>query len=305
MLWETVDPEVALRERFGFGGFSAAAEWVVTVLGTTWGIRAHGCSRIAISDQNAIGWVSSDRGRLILKWSRAGERFARLDASTRLLRDLARQGVPVAAPIATVHRRDRTVLDGPAGELSVAVHPELDGTWLDVSDPEAVHAAGACLARVHGALAHAEGEPPEGLRPRIQRWLDVGDRGFAPEASRRLSELLAATPELDDDVQLVHNDYRAANLLTRGSEIVGVLDFDEVLLDHRVSDLAKAGVYLATRFTDWRPTPSAVRRTLRAGYESVRPLQPVEARWWEVLVLWHGVMAVPGRDDPHGWATGS
>jgi aminoglycoside phosphotransferase (APT) family kinase protein len=100
----------------------------------------------------------------------------------------------------------------------------------------------------------------------------------------------------------VHNDFRAANILTRSSRIVAVLDFDEVAWTHPVADLAKAGVYLGTRFRDWRPTPSAARAELRAGYESVRPLDPVERRWFDVLVLWYGICAVPGPTDPAGWA---
>jgi aminoglycoside phosphotransferase (APT) family kinase protein len=100
----------------------------------------------------------------------------------------------------------------------------------------------------------------------------------------------------------VHNDFRAANILTRRSRVVAVLDFDEVAWTHPVADLAKAGVYLGTRFRDWRPTPAAARAELRAGYESVRPLEPVERRWFDVLVLWYGICAVPGPVDPAGWA---
>ena len=84
--------------------------------------------------------------------------------------------------------------------------------------------------------------------------------------------------------------------------VVGVLDFDDVAWDHPVSDLAKAGVYLSTRFTDWRPTPDAVRRHLRQGYESVRPLSSLESRWLEALTLWQGILAIPHSQDPDAWA---
>ena len=53
-------------------------------------------------------------------------------------------------------------------------------------------------------------------------------------------DLLARASDLDDQTQLVHNDFRAANILTRNSRTTGVLDFDDVAIDHRVSDLAKA-----------------------------------------------------------------
>jgi homoserine kinase type II len=309
MLWESVEPEAALRERFGFDGFAGVTEWACNVLEETWGIIARGCSRMVISDQNAIVWLESGRGDVVVKWSRARERFAKLDASTRLLRTLAERGIPVAAPVATVGGLDRVVLEGPSGALSLTVQPELTGDWLDVEDREAVHSAGAVLAKLHlalGAVRHDESArpvPAPDLNGRIDMWLASHDRGLAPEASRRLKGLLSSAPEPDDEPQLVHNDFRAANVLTRDSKVVGVLDFDEVLVDHRVSDLAKAGVYLSTLFTEWRPTPVAVRQTFRSGYESVRPLSATEGRWLEILTLWQGIQAIPGGHDPAEWAS--
>ncbi|WP_328296020.1 phosphotransferase [Kineococcus sp. NBC_00420] len=302
MLWESCDPEPALRERFGFDGLDAVAEWVTAALAGTWDVTVRECPRLAISDQNVIAWAASDRGDLVVKWSRDTARFARLDTSTSMLRTLDRRGVPVAAPLATRDGRERVVLAGPLGDLSVTVLPELHGDWLDVGDLAAVHSAGAWLAKLHAAFPPAPGGSTSPLRPRLETWLETSDRGLVPTASARLSALLTRVPPLEDAPQFVHNDFRAANLLTRDSEVVGVLDFDEVAVDHRVGDLAKACVYLGTRFTDWRPTPPAVRTALREGYESVRPLSPGEAHWLEVFVLWQALMAVPGPEDPGGWA---
>ncbi|WP_306892531.1 phosphotransferase [Agromyces albus] len=308
MLWEQVEPKEALRERFGFDEFAAVSDWVSKVLDEVWAISVVACGRMVISDHNAIVWVESSHGPFVVKWSRSQERFANLEASARLLRVLDRQGVPVAAPIAALDGRDRVMLDGPLGPLSIAVLPELSGDWLDPEDVASVWAAGACLAELHEAL---RSNPVDqmlttagvaGLTERIVEWIAHQDRGLAPVASHRLKELVANLPELDDEPQLVHNDFRAANILTRGSNIIGVLDFDEMQWDHRVSDLAKASIYLGTRFTDWRPTPAAVRQTLRAGYESVRPLGPVEAGWLDALILWQAIQAIPGTDDPAGWA---
>jgi len=309
MLWEAAEPESALWDRFGFEGFDAVTGWVAMTLDETWGITVGGCSRLVISDHNAIVWVEGDHGDLVVKWSRARERFASLTASTRLLRTLAGRGVPVATPIVTVDGLDRVTLDGPTGALSVTVLPELTGDWLDVEDHVAVQSAGACLAEVHRGLQASRHDvsrmltPIRGVKDRIEDWLAGEDRGYAPQASRRLTDLLSGLPELDDEPQLVHNDFRAANILTRDSRVVGVLDFDEVMVEHRVNDLAKACVYLGTRFTQWQPTPVAVRDTLRAGYESVRPLSPAEARCFDILVLWQGLQAIPGRNDPAGWAS--
>lgn len=312
MLWETVDPDETLLARFGFDGFPAALHWAGGVLAREWNIatpdRAGASSRLVISGPNAILWMESGNGPLVLKWSNAEDHFERLDASTKLMTRLDRQGVPVAAPLPSPDGRVRVVCAGPLGPLSVTVSREVAGDWLDVTDDAAVRAAGACLAELHVVLReHADDRPePVGRADtpggRIQRWLARSDHGRAPAASARLAAMVADLPDFDDGRQLVHNDFRAANILTRDSAIVGVLDFDEVARDHRVSDLARASVYLSTLFTDWGPTPGTVREQFHRGYQSVRPLGTVERGLLDALVLWHGIMAVPDDDDPGGWA---
>lgn len=266
MLWEQVEPEPALRERFGFEGFEAVGAWVPGVLAEVWGIEVAGTGRMVISGPNAIVWVDTDRGPLVVKWSRVPELFGQLEASGRLLRVLDERGVPVAAPLQSKDGHERVLIDGPIGELSVAVLPEIAGDWLDIADEDAVHAAGVCLAELHNALRGYEDEQLPTVNPRSATDLP---------------------PIEGDEPQLVHNDFRAANILTQGPKVVAVLDFDEIARGHRVEDLAYASVYLATRFTGWGPTPAPVRRTLRAGYESVRPLSPAEDERYDALVRWH------------------
>jgi len=48
--------------------------------------------------------------------------------------------------------------------------------------------------------------------------------------------------------------------------------------------------------------PVAVHAQFRAGYESVRRLGPVEAAWWDIVVLWQTLTFVPAGSDPTGWA---
>ena len=312
MLWETVDPDGALLTRFGFDGLPAALDWARAVLADVWNIAVTDSEadpgRLVISSHNAILWVGSSRGPLVLKWSNAEDCFERLRSSAALVKGLEGHGVPVAAPLASSDGRVRVICDSPVGPLSVMVLPELTGNWLDVTDDAAVRAAGACLAELHRVLCEHVDDRPESARSaetpgdRIERWLAHGDQGRAPAASARLAAMAADLPALDDGRQLVHNDFRAANILTRDFAIVGVLDFDELAWDHRVSDLARASVYLSTLFTDWGPTPGTVREQFHRGYQSVRPLDTVERGWLDALVLWHGIMAVPGDADPGGWA---
>jgi Ser/Thr protein kinase RdoA (MazF antagonist) len=192
----------------------------------------------------------------------------------------------------------------------MTVQPQIDGDLLDTTDVTAVRRAGACLATLHSALAiHRDSrlievEPGRSLdlRQRIGRWLELADPGMAPTASARLRDQIASLPQVDSEPQLIHNDYRASNVLTVGSEILAVIDFDRVAWDYCINDLANAFVLLSTRFTDWQPTPVSVRDTFLEGYQSVRPLTRLEHQWLQALVLWYGINAIPAGDDPAGWA---
>lgn len=310
MLWEPTEPGQALRDRFGHDGFDDAAAWLTKVLLRSWAIDVRACDRIVISDRNALAWVRTDRGALVAKWSRAEDQFDRLAAVADLLPVLHDRGVPVALPLASIDARPRVVVDSGSSPMSMTVQSEVDGQLLDVVDEAAVRRAGACLATLHRSLAGHEDDRLTGPAPgrpldlgrRIGTWLEQADPGRAPAASARLREQIASLPPIDREPQLIHTDYRASNVITAGSEVVAVIDFDGVAWDHCVSDLAFAFVYLGTHFTDWRPTPPKVREALLEGYQSVRPLSGLELRWLDALVLSLAIGAIPAGDDPAGWA---
>lgn len=308
MLWESAEPQSALKNRFGLGSFDEAAGWITRVLADAWAIEVHTCERVIISDHNAIAWISTDHGALVAKWSRDKDQFVKFAGTADLLDALHKEGLPVAPPLAATDGGHRVVIES----SSVTVQPHIDGELLDITADTAVRRAGASLARLHGALAtqrdsrltklgrHTGGTLD--LRRRIENWLQHEDTGRAPAASERLRERIASLPPIDSDPQLIHNDFRSSNVLTSGTEIVAVLDFDEVALDYCVSDLANASVYLGTRFRNWQPTPASVREALLLGYETVRPLTRLERQWLHALTLWQGITAIPPGDDPAGWA---
>ena len=105
------------------------------------------------------------------------------------------------------------------------------------------------------------------------------------EAGRMLATLhdaMAAYPHHIDGgpsarhEQLVHNDFRSANLLHDGTSITAILDFEEVTYRSRVSDLAKATVLLGTRFHNWGPTSQLVREAFVEAYCDQAPLTNAE-----------------------------
>ncbi|MGH3848370.1 MAG: phosphotransferase [Pseudonocardiaceae bacterium] len=240
MLWESVDPAVALTERFGFADPASAAGWMGDALGDTWAIAMRHCDRLVISARNLLAWITTDDRRLIAKLSVRPALFQRLAETTTLTMWLQASGIPVAAPIPARDGRLRVELDN----VSLGVSPVIDGDLLDVADLAQVTEAGRMLATLHEALASYPG-------------LIGGRRPTGPE-------------------QLVHNDFRSANILHNGRSITAVLDFEEVTYSTRVADLAKAMILLGTRYHDWGPTSELVRETFVAGYRGQAPLTSVE-----------------------------
>lgn len=247
MLWESADPSDELTRRFGFPDGASAAEWVADVLERHWELDVERCDRLVISARNVMAWVQAGGRPLIVKWSSLPHRFAQLRDAARVVAWLDTQAVPVAAPVAATDGRLlvelgngargqlRSRLPLPGSRFLVGVLPVLDGDLLAVDDPGQVDDAGRMLATIHHALATYPGQ----VRRR--------DKGT--------------------QTQLVHNDFRSANILHDGTRISAVLDFEEITYDTRVADIAKSAVLLATRYRDWGPTDEGVRTAYLRAYD--------------------------------------
>lgn len=264
MLWEPVDANERLVERFGFHDPASAVEWVVDSLQQHWRMDVTRCDRLVISAWNVMAWVTVDGRRLIAKWSALPHRFAHLVHAARVARWLGSRGIPAAAPIAATDGRllvevGSAGMDGLRSRLPlrrnrflVGVFPVLEGDLLDVDDSAQVDDAGRMLAAVHEQLA-AYPERVGRRRPRAHQ-------------------------------QLVHNDFRSANVLHDGARISAVLDLEEITYATRVADIAKSSVLLGTRYRDWGPTSEEVRAAYVAAYNdgARAPLTSAETQELEV-----------------------
>jgi homoserine kinase type II len=305
MLWEAHDPHQALSGRFGFGDSRAAGRWVAAMLDEHWGVAVDFCERIVISDGNALAWVGTPTGRLLAKWSVVPERFPRLAEVARLTRWLDKRGLPVSAPVPTRDGRLHTEVDG----VSMGLQRVIDGALLDIDDPGQVRAAGAVLARLQDALAAypqadhtpALAGPAEPLTQRVTGWLDTHAAHLPAAARDALRRLVADAPPDTLPRQLVHFDFRSANILCASVEITAVIDFEETRHEHRLVEVGRAAILLGTRYHHWRPTPAQVRTQFLAGYQAVHPLTPAETAWLDILLLWQALAMVPPGDDPTGW----
>lgn len=305
MLWESHDPRDALDRRFGFADGASVGRWIGTVLDRYWGVHVHACERVVISARNALAWVRTSNGRMLAKWSVARDHYPNLLETSRLVHWLGGQGLPVSAPVPALDGSVQREVDG----VSMGLQHEIEGELLDTGRPQQVRATGAVLARLQDALAAypavdrlaALAEPPRSLTSRITDWLDSETEHLPAGAVDALRRLVTKTPAEEPPVQLVHFDIRSANIICAGSEVAAVIDFESTTIDHWVLELARSAVMLGTQFRNWGPISADVRAEFLTGYRSVRDLTPIEAAWWDVLLLWQGLANVPPGDDPAGW----
>ena len=305
MLWEAQDPHDALDGRFGFSDGESAGRWVASMLDERWGVRIGSCERIVMSGGNALAWAGTPAGRLLAKWSVVPERFPRLAQTARLTSWLHGRGLPVSAPVPARDGRLQVEVDG----VSMGLQREIMGDLLDTDDLRQVRAAGAVLARLQvalGAYPDAHRAPAlavacEPLAARVADWLDSRADHLPVAARDALRELVADAPPDRLAPQLVHFDFRSANVLCAGGDVAAVIDFEEARHDHPLVELARAAVLLGTRYHDWGPVPAEVRSEFLAGYRSIRPLTSAEADWLDILLLWQSLAMVPRGDDPTGW----
>jgi homoserine kinase type II len=316
MLWESQDPLIALK-KFGFQTPDLASKWVLDVVTELWDVTAVSCERIVLSALNALAWLRTDHGDKIAKWSIYRPGFEFLSEVAKLTSWLDAQGVPVSAPIAARAGSLRAHADGVLIELQSVCPGEL----LDVVDPSQVLAAGATLAQLHEALArypdagpmmaadddpawprrNANSDLQASLAGRIDAWLAAHGEKVPTDLALSLRGKMGGAPLIDRPLQLVHYDYRSANVICEGGRVRAVLDFEQVGMDHALVDVAWAAVMLGTRFRNWQPTPQKVISTFLKGYCSSRQLSDAEAGWLPRLLLWQMLEAANCGWNPDAW----
>ncbi len=304
MLWERDDPLAALQRRFQFSSAATAAAWVTTALQAIYAIEITSVDALVISAYNLLAWLSTAEQPLLAKCCMAIPLHERLVHIADLLAWLQAEGMPVSAPLTSTSGARQTIY----AHCSLGVQHLLPGTLLNPSDSAQSTAAGTALAALHSALvryphAQALGAQPVQPLPAIiaadleQLQRDLNDPTLEP-ISARIRQQLPRLAHAQLPVQLIHGDYRSANLLWRDDHIQAVLDFEEVRGGYRVSDLAWAAVHLATQFHDWGPLDATAQAAFLHSYSAHAPLSAVEQAWLPTLMAWHSLALL--RAASHG-----
>ncbi|QSB44526.1 homoserine kinase [Tsuneonella flava] len=202
-----------------------------------------------------------------------------------LLDHLSAHGAPVPR---TIHCRDGDayqLIDGKA----VALIEFLPGVSVDQPTPAQARAVGAALAEMHRA---AHDFPMERANT-----LDIGEslRVLQHCGGNALATVDPALPEMIDHAArlsaawpqglpqaVCHTDLFPDNVLMRGSSVTGMIDFYFACTDAMAYDIAVTHAAWSFDKSGGR-FDRAIGRALLAGYESVRPLDPVERQSLPVL----------------------
>ena len=290
MLWESVDAEAALTRRFGFTTVDAAVRWLDETLSSRYKIELGTVDRLVISAGNLMAWTVTSEGPLIVKCCVSPGEHPRLQAIAELLAWLRQEDFPVSAPVPTPDGE----LQIEAGALSVGVQRVVAGDMLDAGNPDHAARAGTVLARLHELFLRYpragdldRNPTPVALEADIAEWLHKDAPGD-PRLQSAVAALRQGAAGLDSSGmgrQLLHLDYRSANILWAGGDIVAVLDFEQIATGYRVADVAQAATLLGTLYHNWGPLSPESLAAFLAAYEQRLPFSGKERAWLSVLTL--------------------
>lgn len=299
-LADLYDIEVISVDRLAISSYNLLA-WLTTTDGHLLAkccsyLGVYGRSRLAIRAYNLLLWLTTSAGARFAKYHSDLDAHNRLTKVADLLVWLAQQQMPVSVPLLSCAGTRQVRKD----HLSIGVQRLIPGTLLDTAVVEQVHAAGLTLAQLHRTLAaypHATNfvpaSPLPNLAEMIGRWAENKGRAIDDPVLlagiKTLLRSLEADPTSALMPQLVHRDYRAANILWHGGTIAAVLDFEDLLWSYRINDLAWSAVHLGTRYHHWGPVSEEVHTAFLAAYLSQHPLTKAEQVWLPRLMLWHSI----------------
>ena len=240
---------------------------------------------IAEGVENSNYLVDTTRGRFILTLYEKRVAADDLPYFMALLDHLDAKGLPVPPAIKDREGREIHQLEGRAACLIKF----LPGVSLTHPNPIQARETGAAMGAMHAALTdfaptRANSMGVETWRPLLDRCgadLDSIAPGLHAEIFTALDAVLAAWPR-DLEQATIHADLFPDNVLMRGNEVGGLIDFYFACTDIRAFDLAI--MHTAWSFdAQGEQFDRAIGDALIAGYESAFGLTPEERAQLPIL----------------------
>ena len=254
---------------------------------------------IAEGISNSNWLVETSTGRFILTMYERRIQAADLPFFLGLLDHLSAKGCPVPR---TIHDRNGAAWREVSGK-SVALIEFLPGISPDRPTAEQAHSVGAALAGVHLASANFPLERANGLdiSMSLHTLEQCGSHALAaidpalPELIRTAGELREVWP-WDLPTATCHTDLFPDNVLMRGPNVTGMIDFYFACTEAMAYDLAVTHAAWSFDRRGERFDPD-VGRALVEGYETVRPLTARERKSLPLLAQGAALRFVASRAE--------
>lgn len=234
---------------------------------------------IAEGVENTNYLVDTTAGRFILTLYEKRVDAGDLPYFMALLDHLAERGNPVPPAVKDRHGVAIQTLQGrPACLIRF-----LPGISVTHPTPAQARAAGAAMGRMHEALANFTLDRPNSMgidtwQPSFERCgkdLNAIAPGLYDDIGFAIGHIASAWPAHDLDRCTIHADLFPDNVLMRGDEVGGLIDFYFACTDVRIYDVAIMHAAWAFDTTGHRYA-APVGDALIAGYERSFPLSAIE-----------------------------
>lgn len=241
---------------------------------------------IAEGVENSNYLVDTTTGRFILTLYEKRVDTGDLPFFFALLDHLADRDNPVPPAIKD---RDGVTIQTLEGRAACLIK-FLPGISLSHPTPAQALSAGAAMGRMHDALRDFPLERPNSMG--VATWQPLFDRcghslndiapGLYDDLGRALDSVTRRWDATAHDLSVIHADLFPDNVLMRGDEVGGLIDFYFACTDIRVYDIAI--MHSAWSFdADGRGYDAGVGDALIAGYERYFPLSDFERAQFPLL----------------------
>ncbi len=211
----------------------------------------------------------------------------RITESLRLSRLAADHGAPAVLPLKPHEggADNPTVSLRPSGQTIqfFVLFPYLGGQTYSAGRTDQIRSAARALAWLHRTCHRADATVSDA--DVFARFADGLRRLPDGDVVRDLSERVDTARLRTVTCGLCHGDYRAQNLVYRGSRVAGVLDFDDARFGTRLWDLAYATVFFGAAVAPSGPLPVERSAFLKA-YHGVYPLGDQEIDQLPSYLCW-------------------
>ncbi len=240
---------------------------------------------------NCVYKLNTNQGSFSARVSKRDKNTSEIEFELRLCNFLEKEGFPVPSVQITdsgeyysLFDNNPIVLqrwvDSDSIQIGKGIKPKLDVCFN----------AGVKLAELHNITStySPENMPNRKIEGELLRILEIqsnflkfydGAIFFMDDVKSVLSRYQGYKENLDNKKQIIHNDYRAQNILVSGDNVVAVLDFDWSCEGYAIKDLAHALV-------EWSLPDGAdqhwddVWHNFLDGYKSVHSIDENDIKAW-------------------------